>query len=60
LLGHEVELHTHWPFTHSWPAPQAAPLPHWQVPPAEQPSATKGSQRVQAAPFSPQVNNAAA
>jgi hypothetical protein len=37
-VGHEVELHTHWPATHACPEVQAGPEPHWQLPEAPQPS----------------------
>lgn len=31
-VGHDAESQTHWPPTHSRPAPQAALAPHWQTP----------------------------
>ncbi len=37
--GHELSSHTQALFTHSWPAVQAGPLPHWHRPVVEHPSA---------------------
>jgi hypothetical protein len=37
--GHELPSHTQAPFTHSCPAAQAGPVPHWQRPVIEHPSA---------------------
>ena len=59
LLAQDAALHTHWPPTHSCPEMQAAPPPQVQ-PPEAQPSAKKGSQRLQAPPPLPQVNSEAA
>jgi len=51
--GHEVASHTQLPATQRWPAPHAAPPPHWHIPPeqllAELPQST------QAAPPLPQL-----
>ncbi len=53
-VGQDVASHTHEPPTHSWPAAQAAPLPHLQTPPAVQLSAWM-PQSTQAAPEGPHV-----
>lgn len=52
-LGHEVASQTHKPFAHRWPSAQGAVLPQRQAPPAEQESARRGLQAVQAAPPTP-------
>ena len=49
-VGHDAVLHTQRPVTQRWPAAQAGPPPHAQVPPAAQPSARVLSQPTQAAP----------
>lgn len=51
-VGQEVALHTHCPRTHTWPEPQAAPLPHVHVPVGEHVSAF-APHFWQAAPFVP-------
>jgi len=59
-LGHDVPSHTQAPATQRCPAPQGAPLPHWQVPVAEQLSVVAGSHATHAAPPTPQVARARA
>ncbi len=51
---HESVSQMHAPPTQRWPAAQEAPAPHEQAPVDEQPSATAGSQVMQAAPAGPQ------
>ncbi len=57
-LGHEVRSQTQAPLTQRWPAAHGAPVPHWQVPVAEQRSAPP-PQLTQALPVTPQVAAAA-
>ena len=38
-LGQEMASHAHAPPMQRWPAPHSVAPPHWQTPPAEQPSA---------------------
>jgi hypothetical protein len=54
-FGHDVPSQTQAPATQCSPAPHGAPLPHWQVPVAEQLSVVVGSQATQATPPTPQV-----
>jgi hypothetical protein len=56
-LGQEVPSHTQVLATQRWPTPQAPPLPHRQVPAAEQLS-ERASQATQVAPAVPQVPSA--
>jgi len=53
--AHDVPSQTQEPTRQRWPAPHAGPLPHAQVPLAEQASAVIPSQAMQAAPPTPQV-----
>jgi hypothetical protein len=57
-LGHEVRSQTQAPLTQRWPVAHGAPVPHWQVPVAEQRSAP-APQLTQALPVTPQVAAAA-
>jgi hypothetical protein len=54
-LGHEVPSQMHAPIAHRWPAAHGLPVPQAQSPLALQRSARIGSQRMHAAPPSPQV-----
>ena len=49
-LGHEVASQTQRPPLHRWPALHAAPLPHSQVPAAEQVSPSTALQSAHALP----------
>jgi hypothetical protein len=51
--GHDDALQTHTPPEHSWPAAQAAPLPHEQAPAVEQLSVWPGAHAIHAAPPAP-------
>jgi hypothetical protein len=53
--AHEVAPHTQAPAEQRWPFSQAGSPPQAQVPAAEQPSATAGSQETHAAPSVPQL-----
>lgn len=57
---HEVESHTQLPFAQRWPAPHAAPVPHAQLPDAEQLSAVIVEQLWQLPPLGPQVETVGA
>ena len=52
-VGHDAESQTHWPPTHSRPAPQGALAPHWQLP-FTQLSALPATQATQL-PLAPQA-----
>ena len=52
-------LHTHAPFTHARPAPQAALVPQVHTPPAQR-SATSGLQALHTPPWFPHVLSVAA
>jgi hypothetical protein len=58
-FGQELASHAQAPERQRWPAPQAGPLPHAQVPDGEQPSARVTSQLVHSAPPAPQVDRLA-
>jgi len=46
-----VELHSHLPFEHTWPAAQTPPSPHWQPPLVQR--SPSGRQLPQVAPVRP-------
>ena len=52
-LGHDAASQTHAPPTHSCPATQGEPVPHWQTPIAEHPSVFLASQTTHASPPNP-------
>ena len=54
-LGHDVPSHTQPLLVHRWPAWQAAPVPHAQLPSGPHRSAFVVSQAAHAAPLAPQV-----
>jgi hypothetical protein len=56
----DVELQTHLPPEHCWPAAHAAPMPHAHAPEDEQLSAFVVSHEAHAAPPVPQLGNASA
>jgi len=58
--GQETLSQTQLPARHRLPAAQAGPLPHWQLPMVEQPSAVRLSHAMQVPPPSPQVASARA
>lgn len=53
-VAHEVESQTHAPATQRCPAAHEGALPHWQLPPAAQVSASSGSHATHAEPPEPQ------
>jgi hypothetical protein len=57
-MGQEVELQTHAPPEHTWPALQGGPDPHLQAPVAEHVSVLAGSHAAHAAPPTPHAANA--